>query len=63
VTITHLTPAELANILDTSTETIRRYCRNGRIGHVKIGRHFMIPVAEAEKFVKDYRPYNAKAKD
>src|SRR5579885_2388481 len=35
--------SELATMLDTTTETVLRACREGTIYHVRIGREYLIP--------------------
>ncbi len=44
----HLTPKELAARWRWHPESIRRFCRQGRVATVTIGRRKLIPIAAVE---------------
>lgn len=46
---TWLTTADAAKVLGVCEERVRQYCRAGRLGQ-KIGRNYLIRLAEAKKF-------------
>ena len=54
-----LLPAEVARILRVTVRTVERYCKEGKIRAVKIGRRWRIPRSCLEEFLKTERS-NAK---
>ena len=48
-----LTVAEVAEQVRASQETVRRWCRAGRLRSVAIGRRVLIPAAELEQVLLD----------
>jgi excisionase family DNA binding protein len=50
VTDVMLTPAELADRWHVSAETVRKMCRDQELGHLPIGRKYLIPESEAERY-------------
>lgn len=50
-----VTPGELAEALEVSVETIRRFCRRGDIKAELYGRSWIIQYADAETFIQEYR--------
>jgi putative resolvase len=44
---------EIAKILGTSTETIRRYVRSGKLKAIKIGRDYKVSEENLQKMIKD----------
>jgi excisionase family DNA binding protein len=54
-----LLPAEVARILRVTVRTVERYCKEGKIRAVKIGRLWRIPRSCLEEFLKTERS-NAK---
>lgn len=58
---TWYSPCEVADILDRHVETVRRWCRSGKIKtHRQGGRgHFMIPYSEVERELAELEYYNA----
>lgn len=55
-----LSTKEVAELLDLDKETVRHYCQgeNPRIKGEKIGRDWMIPPAEVERYKRERREYN-----
>jgi len=50
----YVTPAELAYALVVSSETIRRWCKEGRIrGAKKMGNQWRIPLKEAKRVMEE----------
>jgi excisionase family DNA binding protein len=47
-----LLPAEVARILRVTTRTIERYCKQGRLRAVKVGRLWRIPRNSLEAFLR-----------
>ncbi len=47
-----LTPEDVAEYLKVPVETIWRWCRNGDIPAIKIGKYWRIPEAELSDFIK-----------
>jgi excisionase family DNA binding protein len=54
-----LLPAEVARILRVTPRTVERYCKQGKLRAVKIGRLWRIPRSSLEEFLKTERS-NAK---
>ncbi len=50
-----LTPEEVAEYLKVPVETIWRWCRNGDIPAIKIGKYWRIPEDELRAFIKAKR--------
>ena len=47
-----LSTKEVANRLNVTIETVRRYCREGELNFVRLGKRLIrIPLEELEKFV------------
>jgi acetyl-CoA synthetase len=55
-----LLPAEVARILRVTTRTIERYCKQGKLRAVKVGRLWRIPKSSLEEFLKTEAEGNAK---
>lgn len=51
-----LTTAEFAALVNTSTETIKKYCQNHIIAGVKVGNSWIIPKSEVARFKNERRP-------
>lgn len=54
------TPDEIARASDgeISPATVRRFCRDGRFPNARLmGRSWVIPVSEAEQFLRSYDRY------
>jgi excisionase family DNA binding protein len=47
---TTYTPAEAAEILRVSAETVRQLCRDERIGRLKIGAKYLIPASDLKRY-------------
>jgi excisionase family DNA binding protein len=47
-----LLPAEVARILRVTTRTVERYCKQGRLRAVKVGRLWRIPRSSLEEFLE-----------
>jgi excisionase family DNA binding protein len=47
-----LLPAEVARILRVTTRTIERYCKQGKLRAVKVGRRWRIPRSALEDFLR-----------
>ena len=62
-----VTAVELARICEIDPQVVRYHCRTGVLSAVavKVGRDWMIPTADAERFARGYTPYGSlsKAKD
>jgi len=54
-----LLPAEVARILRVTLRTVERYCKQGKLRAVKVGRLWRIPRSSLEEFLKTERS-NAK---
>jgi excisionase family DNA binding protein len=55
-----LLPAEVARILRVTVRTIERYCAQGKLRAVKVGRLWRIPRSSLEEFLKTEAEGNAK---
>jgi excisionase family DNA binding protein len=55
-----LLPAEVARILRVTLRTVERYCKQGKIRAVKVGRLWRIPRSSLEEFLKTEAEGNAK---
>jgi acetyl-CoA synthetase len=55
-----LLPAEVARILRVTVRTVERYCKEGKIRGVKVGRLWRIPRSSLEEFLKTEAEDNAK---
>lgn len=44
---------EIANILHVSTETVRRYVRNGKLKAIRIGRDYKVSEENLQKMIRD----------
>lgn len=51
-----MTPEEVAALLRSSPETIRRMCRVGLIDGVKFGKKWLIPPDEVERLLREGAP-------
>lgn len=49
-----LTTKEVAEILQLNEQTVRRYAREGKIRHVRLGRHIRIRPLALEEFAKEH---------
>lgn len=49
-----ITAQELADRLGVLPQAVTRMCRQGRIFAVRNGRHWRIPVEDANRFIKEY---------
>jgi excisionase family DNA binding protein len=47
-----LLPAEVARILRVTTRTIERYCKQGKLRAVKVGRRWRIPRSALEDLLR-----------
>lgn len=47
-----LTPKEVGVLLRTSTQTIQKFCKQGKIENLRIGRRFHIPTTAIFKKVE-----------
>jgi len=47
---TTYTPTEAAEQLRVSPETVRALCRDKKIGHERIGRHYLIPESDLKAY-------------
>jgi excisionase family DNA binding protein len=47
-----LLPAEVARILRVTVRTVERYCSQGKLRAVKVGRLWRIPRSSLEEFLK-----------
>jgi excisionase family DNA binding protein len=47
-----LLPAEVARILRVTPRTIERYCKQGKLRAVKVGRRWRIPKSALEDFLR-----------
>jgi excisionase family DNA binding protein len=54
-----LLPAEVARILRVTLRTVERYCKQGKLRAVKVGRLWRIPKSSLEEFLETERS-NAK---
>ena len=64
----YLTVVEAASALDLHAETVRRFCRIGKLRSHKLLNGWLIPKTEIEAFVSTYketrgRPANGHARD
>ena len=50
------TPQELATALGLKDQTVMKFCREGRIEHIKVGRLYRIPAAEFERVLREGVP-------
>jgi excisionase family DNA binding protein len=48
-----LLPAEVAQILRVTVRTVERYCSQGKLRGVKVGRRWRIPRAALEDFLSE----------
>jgi excisionase family DNA binding protein len=44
------TPAEAAELLRVSPETVRALCRDKKIGRIQIGRQYLIPESDFKAY-------------
>ena len=63
-----LTTVEAASTLNLHPETVKRFCRIGKLQGYKINNGWLIPRTEVESFVSTYkktrgRPANGHARD
>jgi excisionase family DNA binding protein len=47
-----LLPAEVARILRVTPRTVERYCKQGKLRAVKVGRLWRIPKSSLEEFLE-----------
>lgn len=50
------TPQELAAVLDIKPETVMKFCREGRIKSIKVGRLYRIPAPEFDRVLREGVP-------
>jgi len=50
------TVAEVADILGTTMRQVQRLLSGGLLEGVRVGREWLIPVDEVERYLKDRRP-------
>jgi excisionase family DNA binding protein len=55
-----LLPAEVARILRVTVRTVERYCAQGKLRAVKVGRLWRIPRSSLEELLKTEAEGNAK---
>jgi excisionase family DNA binding protein len=55
-----LLPAEVARILRVTVRTVEKYCKQGKLRAVKVGRLWRIPRSSLEEFLKTEAEDNAK---
>jgi excisionase family DNA binding protein len=55
-----LLPAEVARLLRVTVRTVERYCAQGKLRAVKVGRLWRIPRSSLEEFLKTEAEGNAK---
>jgi excisionase family DNA binding protein len=55
-----LLPAEVARILRVTVRTVERYCSQGKLRAVKVGRLWRIPRSSLEEFLKTEAEGDAK---
>jgi excisionase family DNA binding protein len=55
-----LLPAEVARILRVTVRTVERYCSQGKLRGVKVGRLWRIPKSSLEEFLKTEAEGDAK---
>ncbi|WP_407654088.1 helix-turn-helix domain-containing protein [Alicyclobacillus cycloheptanicus] len=58
-----MAPEEIAVRLRVSSETVRRWCRSGRLTAYRVGRHYIISERELEKFLWSTRQYSNQSRD
>jgi excisionase family DNA binding protein len=46
-------PVEIAHILNLKTDTVREYCRDGRIEAKKIGKTWNVTRSEMKRYLKE----------
>lgn len=51
-----LTTAQFAELVGSSTDTIKKYCQRGAILGIKAGNSWLIPKAEVDRFTQARRP-------
>lgn len=51
-----LTTKQAGSRLDLDPRTIKRYCREGKLKCEKIGRDWLIPEAEIERYERERKP-------
>lgn len=51
-----LTTAQFAAAVNTSTETIKKYCQKHTIAGFKVGNSWIIPKSEVDRFKNERRP-------
>jgi excisionase family DNA binding protein len=49
----HLSTVEFAEALGLSPQSVQRYCWTGTISAKKIGRDWLIPVSEVERYRRE----------
>ncbi len=60
----YATPEEIAEAVEVHPHTIRRECRAGRVpGAIRVGRSWVIPVADAEAYVRIFQRYGRKSSE
>lgn len=50
------TPQELAAALGLKDQTVMKFCREGRIEHIKVGRLYRIPAQEFDRVLREGVP-------
>jgi excisionase family DNA binding protein len=55
-----LLPVEVARILRVTVRTVERYCKQGKLRAVKVGRLWRIPRSSLEEFLKTEAADKAK---
>lgn len=50
-----LTPQEAADIHGVSDDFIRKQCRDGKLAHYRIGKHFRIKRTDLDRFIESTR--------
>jgi excisionase family DNA binding protein len=55
-----LLPAEVARILRVTVRTVERYCAQGKLRAVKVGRLWRIPQSSLQEFLKTETADKAK---
>lgn len=50
------TPQELAAALGLKDQTVMKFCREGRIDHIRVGRLYRIPATEFDRVLREGVP-------
>lgn len=50
------TPQELAAALGLKDQTVMKFCREGRIEHIRVGKLYRIPATEFERVLREGVP-------